>query len=377
MQQTPVVRGWEQANNSRNKDMLAASRAEKDARMTSTAATSALPRRRLGRTDLALSVLGFGSAPIGDLYARLDDATAIAAAETAAALGVTYFDTAPLYGHGLAEHRLGTALRRSGDAPTVVSTKVGRLLVPAPRGRTTPMGYLGGHSFDVVHDYGYDATMRSLEHSLHRLGRPQVDILYIHDADAWTHGSDDGPKRYAQAMEGAYRALDELRRAGVIKAIGIGLNDPDYAARFLSDGDFDCMLLAGRYSLLEQPALDTAFPIAARKGVGIVVGGVFNSGILATGPIKGAKYNYADAPEDVLARVQRIAAVCNRHGVPLATAALQFCLGHPSVTSLVIGAVTPQEVSRNVTSFGVSVPADLWRELKHEGLLEEAVPTPA
>lgn len=334
-----------------------------------------LPRRRLGRSVLELSVLGFGSAPIGDLYAVLDDATAIAAAETAATLGVNYFDTAPYYGQGLAEHRLGTALRRRGDAQTVVSTKVGRLLKPAPQGRTT--GYLGGHPFDVLHDYSYDGTMRSLDASLHRLGRASVDILYIHDADAWTHGPIEGPLRYAEAMAGAYRALDDLRRTGVVKAIGVGTNDPAYAARYLSDGDFDCVLLAGRYSLLEQPALDTVLPLAMRKGAGVVLGGVFNSGILATGPIAGAKYNYADAPADILTRVQRMADVCGRHGVSLATAALQFCLGHPAVTSVVLGAVRPEEVERNIASLGSKIAPDLWRDLKHEGLLGEDVPTPA
>lgn len=334
-----------------------------------------IPARRLPRVPLAMSVLGFGSAPIGDLYAVLDDATAIGAAERAADLGITYFDTAPYYGQGLAEHRLGTALRRHAGAPPVVSTKVGRLMKPAPKGRTT--GYLGGHPFDVVHDYGYDAAMRSLEHSLLRLGRASVDILYIHDADAWTHGPVEGPKRYAEAMGGAYRALHDLRRQGVVKAIGVGTNDPDYAARFLTDGDFDCILLAGRYSLLEQPALDTVLPIATRKGVGVVLGGVFNSGILATGPVPGAKYNYAEAPADVLARVSKLERVCHRHGVPLATAALQFCLGHPAVTSIVLGAVSAAEVERNVASLGAAVPADLWRELKHEALLGDDVPTPA
>ena len=333
-----------------------------------------IPQRQLPRIPLDVSVLGFGSAPIGDLVALLDDGTAIATAERAAALGITYFDTAPFYGQGLAEHRLGTALRRRGDAATVVSTKVGRLMRPAPHGRTS--GYLGGHPFDVVHDYSYDGAMRSLEHSLLRLGRASVDILYIHDADAWTHGPVEGPKRYAEAMAGAYRALDDLRRQGVVKAIGVGTNDPYYAARFLTDGDFDCLLIAGRYSLLEQPALDTVFPIAQRKGVGVMLGGVFNSGILATGPIQGAKYNYADAPADVLARVGKIEAVCRRHGVALATAALQFCLGHPAVTSVVLGAVTPEEVERNVASLAVPVPAALWRSLTDEGLLGAGVPTP-
>ena len=335
-----------------------------------------LPTRKLGRTGLDVSVLGFGSAPMGDLYRMLDDATAIATAEAAIAAGVTLFDTAPLYGQGLAEHRLGTALRRSAKTTVVVQTKVGRLLVPAPNGRSTSPGYIGGHAFDVVHDYSYDATLRSIEHSLHRLGRPSIDTVLIHDADAWTHGPIEGPKRFAEAMAGAYRALDRLRGDKTIRGIGIGLNDPVYAARYLREGDFDCLLLAGRYSLLEQPALDEVLPLAAAKTIGVMLGGVFNSGILATGAVPGAKYNYADAPPAILARVRNIERVCASHRVPLPTAALHFCLGAPAVSSLVLGAVTPAEVMSNVAAFSTRVPAGLWTDLKGEGLLGADVPTP-
>jgi D-threo-aldose 1-dehydrogenase len=335
-----------------------------------------MPKRKLGRTDVSLSVLGFGSAPIGDIYAVLDDVTAVGTVEYAATNGITYFDVAPLYGQGLAEHRLGTALRRHPEVKAVVSTKVGRLLVPAPKGRGPTSRYVGGHPFDVVHDYSYDATMRSVENSLHRLGRAKVDMLLIHDADAWTHGPVEGPKRYREAMEGAYRALDKLRREKVVKAIGIGLNDPEYAEKFLSDGDFDCMLLAGRYSLLEQPALETVFPLAQSKNVGVILGGVFNSGILATGAVSGAKYNYTEAPPQIMDKVKRIESVCARHSVPLATAALQFCLGGPGVASLVLGAVTPVEVSCNIAALTARVPRDLWKELRHEGLLAAHVPLP-
>ena len=224
-----------------------------------------LPTRKLGRTNLDVTVLGFGSAPLGDIYEVLDDATAIATVETAAEAGVTLFNSAPLYGQGSAEHRVGTALRRRPPGSFVLSSKVGRLLTPAPGGRTKTTRYVGGLSFNVVHDYSYDAAMRSHEHSLHRFGLPKVDVLLIHDADAWSHGPVEGPKRYREAMDGAYRALDKLRSEKVITGIGIGVNDPVYAAKFLREGDFDCMLLAGRYSLLEQPALQEVLPLAVRE----------------------------------------------------------------------------------------------------------------
>jgi D-threo-aldose 1-dehydrogenase len=335
-----------------------------------------LPRRTLGRTGLEVTALGFGSAPLGDIYEVLDDATAIATVETAAQLGVTLFDTAPLYGQGSAEHRIGTALRRQKPGSFVVSTKVGRLLTPAPSGRTPTSRYVGGLEFNVTNDYSFDAALRSHEQSLHRLGLPKVDVVLIHDADVWTHGPQEGPKRYREAMDGAYRALDRLRGEGVIKGIGIGVNDPVYAARYLRDGDFDCLLMAGRYSLLEQPGLAEVLPLAAQKNVGVMLGGVFNSGILATGAVEGARYNYAPPSPEILDKVRRIARVCESHSVPLPTAALQFCLGHAAVSSLVLGAVKPEEVRANVAAMTARVPAALWSDLRAEKLLDPAAPVP-
>ena len=336
-----------------------------------------LAKRKLGRTGLDVTVMGFGGAPLGDLFAKLDDATALATVEAAAHAGITHFDAAPLYGQGIAEHRFGTILRRLQPGSFTLSTKVGRMLVPAPGGRNKSTRYAGGLSFNVVHDYSYDATMRSLEHSLMRFGLPKVDLLLIHDADAWSHGPEAGERYYRDAMAGAYRALEKLRGDGVIKGIGIGLNDPVYAARYLRDGDFDCMLMAGRYSLLEQPALAEVLPLAQQKQVGVMLGGVFNSGILATGAVAGAKYNYVDAPPEILDKVRRIERVTDAHGVSLPTAAMHFCLGHPSVATLVLGAVKPDEVRRNVAALSQKVPAALWADLKSEGLLDPAAPTPA
>jgi D-threo-aldose 1-dehydrogenase len=338
--------------------------------------TSQLPRRKLGRTGLEVTALGFGSAPLGDIYEALDDHTAIDTVETAAKLGVTMFDTAPHYGQGIAEHRMGTALRRRPKGSFVLSTKVGRLLKPAPQGRTKVSRFVGGLEFDLVHDYGYDAVMRSIEHSLLRLGLPQIDVALIHDADAWAHGPVEGPKRYREAMDGAHKALVKLRGEGVVKGIGVGLNDPGYMARFLEEGDFDCVLLAGRYTLLEQPALAEVLPIAARKNIGVLLGGVFNSGILATGSVPDAKYNYTPAPPEIVDKVRKIERVCAAHGIPLATAAMHFPLGHSAVSSIVLGAVKPVEVERNVAGMATKVPAALWSDLKAERLLAPDAPVP-
>lgn len=338
-------------------------------------ATGSLPKRKLGRTGLEVTALGFGSAPLGDIYEALDDQTAIDTVATAAQLGITLFDTAPQYGQGIAEHRIGTALRRRPKGSFVLSTKVGRLLTPAPQGRTKSSRFVGGLEFNLTHDYTYDATMRSLEQSLHRLGLPKVDVALIHDADAWTH-KEAGEARYKEAMSGAYKALSKLRDEGVIKGIGLGLNDPVYMARYLRDGDFDCLLMAGRYSILEQPALAEVLPLALQKNVGVMLGGVFNSGILATGPVEGARYNYAPAPPEILDKVRRIERVCKAHGVALPTAAMHFSLGHPAVSSLVLGAVKPDEVRANVAAMATKVPAGLWSDLKAEGLLAKDAPVP-
>ena len=290
---------------------------------------SALPTRLLGRTGIPVSVLGFGCAPLGDLYALLDDDTALEAIKTAVDAGVTLYDVAPLYGHGLAEHRLGTILKRLPRENFVLSTKVGRWLKPAPGGRDATTRYRGGLSFDVVIDYSYDGTMRAFEHSLNGSRVPSVDIALIHDVDVWTHGKDAIEARFKEAMDGAYRALDELRGAKVIKAIGVGVNESAMCLRFANAGDLDAVLLAGRYSLLEQPALADFLPLAEKKRIGVMLGGVFNSGILATGAVADAKYNYRPAPPKSSTSVAAIEAVCAAHDVPLPVAAMQFALGHP------------------------------------------------
>lgn len=340
------------------------------------ASISSMPKRALGRTGLTVSALGFGGAPLGDLYAKLDEGAAVATVEAALASGITLLDTSPLYGHGLSEHRIGTALRRLPGIAVTLCTKVGRVMDPfAPRGDGS--GYMGGLPHAARFDYSRDGTMRSLEQSMLRLGVDHLDIVLIHDVDVWTHGKAAIEGRFTQAMDGAYRALSDLRDAGVIKAIGVGINEADMCCRFARAGDFEAMLLAGRYSLLEQPALDEFLPLAQEKQIAVLLGGVFNSGILATGPVSGARYNYQSAPPDILEKVARIDHVCAAHGVPLYRAALHFALGHPAVASVVLGAVKPSEIASQIEALNAPVPPGLWADLKSADLLNSSAPTPA
>lgn len=334
-----------------------------------------MPRRPLGRRGPAVTAMGFGGAPLGDLYASLDDSTAIATVDAALDAGIALVDTSPLYGRGLSEHRIGTALRRRPRDPVVLSTKVGRVFAPAPTGVARSEGYAGGLPHEGRFDYSYDGAMRSLEQSMLRLGVASVDVVLIHDVDPWTHG-DEAAARQREALAGAWRALADLRAQRVVRAIGIGVNDAAVCEAFAHEADLDCVLLAGRYSLLEQPALDRFLPLAQERGIGVMLGGVYNSGILATGAIEGARYNYRPAPPDVLARVAAIERVCAAHGVALAHAALAFVLGHPAVSSVVLGAVSPDEVRRNVGAFARPVPAALWRDLRAERLLRGDAPVP-
>jgi D-threo-aldose 1-dehydrogenase len=334
-----------------------------------------VPRRALGLTGLQVSVLGFGAAPLGDLYVQLDDGTAIATVERAFASGINLLDTSPLYGHGLSEHRCGAAIRRMPRKDIVVCTKVGRWMDPF-HGRGNGSGYVGGQPHRAVVDYSYDGTMRSVEQSLLRLGTDRLDLLLIHDVDVWTHGIDAIEDRFREAMEGAYAALDRLRGEGVVAGVGIGVNEAEMCVRFAHAGSFDVMLLAGRYTLLEQPALAHFLPLAEQQGMGVLLGGVFNSGILATGAVSGAKYNYRDAPPEILAKVARIESICDAHGVALPTAALHFALGNPAVASVVLGGQSPQEVERNVAALSSKVPAALWADLKAERLLGAEAPVP-
>ncbi|MGH7118451.1 MAG: aldo/keto reductase [Acetobacteraceae bacterium] len=332
--------------------------------------------RPLGRSGLSVSCLGLGGAPLGDLYERIPEERAIATLDAAYERGIRLFDTAPLYGYGLSEHRFGHVLRRKPRASYVLSTKVGRILVPTDPARIDRGQWTGGLNMQPEYDYSYDGAMRALEESLQRLGIERIDIALIHDVDVWTHGS-GFEERFRQAVAGAFPALAALRAAGTVKAIGLGVNEIVPARRFVEETDINVLMLAGRYTLLEQEPLEDLLPLLERKGVGILLAGPFNSGILASGPVAGAKYNYKPAPPEIIAKTKRIEAVCRRHGVPLAAAAIQFPLGHPVVAAIVPGAVRPEEVESNIALMATKIPPALWAELKHEGLLDPAAPLPA
>jgi D-threo-aldose 1-dehydrogenase len=335
-------------------------------------------RTRSGAT-LAFTELGFGTAPLGNLYRAISEVDAQGTLAAAWENGVRYYDTAPLYGLGLAETRLNAFLRGRDRDSYLLSTKVGRLLEVCPSDRRTGIGkFFDTPSRREVYDYGYDGVLRSVEDSLERLGVDRIDILFVHDLDIFTHGSKaESDRRIQQFMASGYDALVELRDEGVIRAFGGGINEWQVCQTLAERGDFDLFLLAGRYTLLEQEALETFLPLCAARGIGIVLGGPYNSGILATGPRPGAFYNYDPAPPEILDRVARIEAVCAAHGVPLNAAALQFPLHHPTVVSVIPGGQSPEEVRANHDLLATPIPAALWSDLKAEGLLREDAPVPA
>jgi D-threo-aldose 1-dehydrogenase len=339
--------------------------------------SKALARREVGRTGLEVSVLGFGGAGIGNLYRVLPDADARAAVHESFASGVRYFDTAPFYGFGLSELRIGAALAGAQPAP-VISTKVGRRLVPTgPQDENVGReGYFSPRPFAPVFDYGYDAVMRSHAESLERL-HADVDILLCHDIGRLTHGASHAA-RIGEFLDGGYRALRELRDAGAVRAIGIGVNEWEICVELLGRCELDCILLAGRYTLLEQPALTELLPLCAQRGVSILCGGPFNSGILAAGSRAGAQshYNYAPPPAVVLDRVRRLEAICEEFAVPLQAAALQFPLGHPQVASVVAGCASGAEARNCAAMFAQPIPAAFWHALGERGLVDARAPLP-
>jgi len=319
------------------------------------------------RTGLALSQLGIGCAPFGHLDRGTTDASVLQAFAQLYSSGQRYFDVAPFYGMGLAEHRLGTCLRTVDRRTLVLSTKVGRLLDPVPDGAAAG-AVEGMYPFTFHYDYTYSATMRSLETSLQRLGTNAIDIVLIHDVNRRWQG-DMLEQRYAEAMDGAYRALADLRSQGVVKAFGVGVNDWTILERFAADGDFDVFMLAGRYTLLDHTAAASFLPLCVSRKIGVLMAAPFNSGILATGATPGATYFYQPAEADIVARVRRIEAVCARHGVPIAAAALQFPLRHPAITSVVTGMRNAHEASANLAHLRTRIPEGFWGELADEGLV--------
>ena len=332
---------------------------------------------RGGRGALSFTELGFGTAPIAGLYREVLEAEADATFAGAWEAGIRYYDTAPLYGLGLSETRLNRALR--GKSGFVVSSKVGRLLRPVPAAQRDGIGkWFGVPNRREVYDYSYDGTMRSLEFTLERTGLDRIDVVYAHDLDLFNHGTPEALQARLDAfMAGGYKALLSLRDQGVIRAFGAGVNEWQPAQWLTEHGDFDIFLLAGRYTLLEQEALTSFLPLCSQRGIGVVVGGPYNSGVLATGARPGAWYNYDPAPAWVLERVARIEAICAAHGVRLVDAAFQFPLCHPAVLSVIPGGVGPEQVAANARAAAAVIPPALWAALKTEGLLREDAPVEA
>lgn len=333
---------------------------------------------RIGNGGLTFTELGCGSAPLGNLYYAISDDEAHATLEAAWDGGMRYFDTAPQYGLGNSERRMGRFLRTKDRSSYVLSTKVGRLLA-----LSSPEERLGiGKWFEVpsrreVFDYSYDGVMRSVEFSLERTGLDNFDILFAHDLDVFSQGSEARRDHYIdEFINGGYKACVEMRDQGVIKAFGAGVNEWQACKMLAERGDIDIFLLAGRYTLLEQEPLEKLLPLCVERGIGLVLGGVFNSGILASGPVEGAWYNYDPAPPEILERVRKLEAVCKRHGVRLIDAALQFPLAHPAVVSVVLGAKHPNEARSAPDLLNAPIPAALWADLKAEGLVNAAAPVP-
>jgi D-threo-aldose 1-dehydrogenase len=330
--------------------------------------------------------LGFGSAVLGNLYAPISDTAARATVREAVDLGFQYFDTAPHYGFGLSEKRLGAALHELDPRQElIVSTKAGRKLVPrsgVQQGQPR-QGFVSAEPCESEFDYTYDSVMRTYEDSLRRLQRERIDILYGHDLGRFTHG-DNHPKRFKEFMDGGYRAMSELRAAGAVGAIGIGVNEWEVCVEALGFADFDVVMLAGRYTLLEQLPLEVFLPLCAERGVRVIVGGPYNSGILATGtgPATGmgkaavAHYNYSAAGPEIIARVAAIEAICAAHNVPLPAAALQFPLAHPQVLCVVAGFGSSEEVTRADDYLRLPIPPSLWSDLRTAGLLRTDAPVP-
>jgi len=335
-------------------------------------------RRPLGGSGLEVNVHGFGAVPLGNLYRKCSDEDAQATLLAAYNAGIRFVDTAPFYGLGMAEHRIGHIMRSLPRDSWVLSTKIGRLLKAKDPALGIDAGpFVDAHPMQYIFDYSYDGVMRSVEDSLQRLATHRIDVLLIHDIDVWTHGSEEAYRaRFKELMDSGYKAMRELRDSGTVKAIGAGINEIPATLDLMRAGDFDCFLLAGRYTLLEQEALDELLPQCVERNISLIIGGPYNSGILASGAVKGAKYNYQDAPPEVMERVARLEAVCNRHGVPLKAAALQFPLGHPQVATVIPGARSVTEIDQNIETFALPIPAALWAELEQEGLLRPDAPTP-
>jgi D-threo-aldose 1-dehydrogenase len=335
-----------------------------------------ISKKQIGSTGLEVDTLGFGCAPLGNLYHSISDQESTAVLDAAWQAGFRHFDTAPHYGQGLSERRTGDLLRSLQGKDYILSTKVGRLLKPAGYAKERH-GFVSPMPFDIQYDYSYDGIMRSFEDSLQRLGLDRIDILYMHDIGSDTHGSEND-KHFPIAMQGGYKAMNELRSQGLVKAIGLGVNEYQVCEQAMDYGDWDCFLLAGRYSLLEQESLQTFLPKCQARNCSIIIGGPYNSGILATG-VRGkgtANYNYAPASAEIIERVAKIETMCDEYHVTLAAAALQFPLAHPSVASVIPGLGNISRIQNTIDLFHQAIPNDFWQSLKAADLLDKDAPVP-
>lgn len=330
--------------------------------------------RRISDTDIYVTCFGFGGASMGNMYTVAHDDQALEAIRSAYEAKVRYFDTAPMYGFGKSERLYGSVLRDQPRESFVLSSKVGRLIMadkPTPESegessQNTP--FIGIDDAYSIFDYSRDGVLRSLEESRKRLGFDKIDIVYIHDPDV--------NDSYKQALEEAFPALVELKRQGIIGAIGVGMNQAEMLSDFAKNADFDCFLLAGRYTLLDQIALKELLPLCQQKNISIIIGGAYNSGILATGAVEGAHYNYAPAPPEIIEKTRKIETVCARFNIPMKAAALQFPLGHPAVVSNIPGVKTKDRFEENLSLFTHTIPTDFWTALKEEKLLVSEAPVP-
>ena len=328
------------------------------------------------KKKLKIKNISYGTAVLGNYYEVLSNEEASKVINKAFDLGINYFDTAPLYGFGLSEHRVGMNLQLKDRDSYILSTKVGRLLSPADPKEIDRGPWKGGLNFNPYYDYSYDGTMRCIEQSMHRLGISKIDILHIHDVDYFTHKEKHLVEKYfSEAIKGAYKALEELRRNGNISAISIGINEFEMAERFLKEVDVDCVMLAGRYTLLEQNSLKTFLPLCEKNKVDILLAAPFNSGILA-GSEKNLNWNYAKASKELIDKVHSLKKICGNYNIPLAAAAIQFPLAHPVVKTVVTGAVNVKELEENVSYLDVKIPNDFWQELKELNLIAKESPVP-
>lgn len=337
-------------------------------------------KQKIGKFGLEVSQMGLGGAPFGNWAISLEEQSVIDTIEAAYKAGIRYFDTAPLYGYGLSESRYGNGLSRYSRDNFVISTKVGRTLVKTSKTPVDPF-FVNTPSLETEFDYSRDAVLRSIEGSLQRLQTDRIDILLIHDPDEGAgimSGAFDpySTSHFSEVMEQTYPILNELRTQKVVGAIGLGMNQWQMLYDFAKEGDFDCFLLAGRYTLLEQEPLEQLLPICEEKNIRIIIGGPYNSGILATGAIEGAYYNYMPAPLNIIDLTRRIEDVCTRYQVSLQAAALQFPFGHPAIATIIPGARSVDEIESNITFLREKIPADFWKELRDLELVRPNAPLP-